>query len=166
LDGVRLPDGVRELPFLTQLDVWADPSAAGWLPTEPNTVHVHGDRAVLWLGPDEWLVVAPPDSAGALESEVRASLGDGLDAVVDVSSNRTTLELTGSRARDLLESGCSIDLAPRSFGSGRCAQTLLARAQIILWQLDEAPTYRVLVRPSFARYVATWLADAVEGQDA
>jgi sarcosine oxidase subunit gamma len=164
LEGVRLPDDVRELPFLTQLDVRADPSElrGHWLPTEPNTVHAHGDRAALWLGPDEWLVVGPSDSAGAIESDLRASLGGAIEALVDVSANRTVLELTGPAARDLLEAGCSIDLDPRSFPPGRCAQTLLARANVILWHVDAAPTYRLFVRPSFAAYLAAWLTDAAE----
>ena len=27
------------------------------LPDTPNTVHVNGDISVLWLGPDEWLLI-------------------------------------------------------------------------------------------------------------
>lgn len=161
LDGVRLPEGVRELPFLSQLTVRADASAVGdRLPTQPNTVLVDGDVAILWLGPDEWLVVGPPDSSQRLESDLRASLGDALEAVVDVSANRTVIELSGAGARDLLEAGCSLDLDPRAFPPGRCAQTLLARANVILWHVDAAATYRLFVRPSFAAYLAAWLADA------
>ena len=161
LEGIRLPDGVREIPFLAQVTVRADPSAVGGrFPTEPNTVRTDGDRSILWLGPDEWLIVAAADSAAAIESDVRASIGDALLAIVDTSANRTTIELTGPGARDILESGCALDLDPRSFGPRRCAQTLLARANVILWQLDDAPTYRLLVRPSFAPYIAAWLTDA------
>lgn len=162
LEGVRLPDGAREIPFLTQLDVRADLSAVRnhWLPTEPNTVHAHGERAALWLGPDEWLVVGPSDSSARLQTDLRASLGDALDAVVDVSANRTVIELSGVGARDLLEAGCSLDVDPRVFPPGRCAQTLLARANVILWHVDATPTYCVFVRPSFAAYLAAWLTDA------
>jgi sarcosine oxidase subunit gamma len=54
----------------------------------------------------------------------------------------------------------AIDLHPSAFRPGRCAQTLLGRAQVILQQVDETPTYHVLVRGSFAPYLAAWLADA------
>ena len=177
LDGLTLPAGLRELPFLTQVDIRldaADPfartaveSVVGSLPLEPNTVHGDADGAVLWLGPDEWLLVGPPDGAAALEGQIRAALGDASPAVaiVDVSANRTTLELSGARARELLEFGCSIDLDPRAFGPGRCAQTLLARAQVILWHVAARPDprYRLFVRPSFATYVAAWIGDAADG---
>ena len=62
----------------------------------------------------------------------------------------------GPRARDVLAKGCALDLHPRAFGTGRCAQTLLGRARSILEQLaDEPLTYGMLVRNSFAAYVAT-----------
>jgi len=151
LDGVALVDGLRELPFLAQLGVRADRPPAS-LPTEPNTVAGDATRAALWLGPGEWLVVGPPGREHELQAEL---LADGA-TVIDVSANRTTLELRGPRARELLEFGCPIDLDPRVFGPGHCAQTLLARANVLIWFVtdDPEPVYRLLVRPSFAAYVA------------
>ena len=61
LDGVRLIDGLRELPFLAQLSVRTS-TPGTMLPTGPNTVAGDATRAALWLGPDEWLVVGPPGS--------------------------------------------------------------------------------------------------------
>ena len=95
-----------------------------------------------------------PDPARALR---------GVGAAVDLSANRTTLELRGPASRDVLAAGCALDLHPRAFRPGRCAQTLLARAQVVLEQVDAEPAYRLLVRGSFAGYVATWLADAMAG---
>lgn len=160
LDSVALSDGVRELPFLAQVSVRTQAPGSS-LPTEPNTVAGDASRAALWLGPDEWLVVGPSGSEMALEEEFRAAGA----SVVDVSANRTTLELRGQRVRELLEFGCPIDLHPRVFGPGRCAQTLLARANALIWHVADEPedTWRLLVRPSFAAYVAAWLADAADG---
>ena len=180
LQGVRLPARVRELPFLAQLDLRADPSDAGLMarlttaigarpPTEPNTAVVSddGSRHVLWLGPDEWLIVAEPDTGPALEAAVRDAIGDGRGAVVDVSANRTTLSISGPRARELLAFGCSIDLDERRFKPGMCVQTLLARANVIIVPVGPAvePAFRVFVRPSFAAYLAAWLTDAAVGLD-
>jgi sarcosine oxidase subunit gamma len=184
LEGVALPARVRELPFLAQVDVRADPTDAALLgrlasvlgtplPLEPNTTATSADgtRLVLWLGPDEWLVLGEPGTAPALESAIRPAFDDeagaGPAAVVDVSANRTTISIAGPRARDLLAFGCSIDLDPRAFGPGRCAQTMLARAQVIIVPVgpEAEPAFRVLVRPSFAAYLAAWLADAAVGLD-
>ena len=114
------------------------------------------------LGPDEWLVTGPPSSrAETLEALEKAVGREG--AAVDVSSARVLFELRGPSARDVLASSCALDLHPRAFGPGRCVQTLLAKAPILLAQIDEAPTYHLYVRPSLASYVVSWLADGIEG---
>lgn len=180
LEGVELPARVRELPFLAQLDLRADPSDADVMarltkaigarpPTEPNKAVVSddGSRHVLWLGPDEWLIVAEPGASPTLEAAIRDAIGDGRGAVIDVSANRTTLSVSGPRARELLAFGCSIDLDERRFKPGMCVQTLLARANVIIVPVGPAvePAFRVFVRPSFAAYLAAWLRDAAVGLD-
>ncbi len=80
-------------------------------------------------------------------------------AVVDVSANRTVLELQGAAARAVLEKGCPVDLHPRSFTAGHAVSTTLARIPVLLWQVGPQ-AYRLLPRVSFADYVARWLVDA------
>jgi sarcosine oxidase subunit gamma len=151
-----------------QVNVRASGEAAGRvaqalglaLPFEPNTVATLGQRSILWLGPDEWLVVDGATTAAEIEAAVRGAFVPDWGSVVDVSANRTIVELSGPHARDVLARGCSLDLHPRSFGPGRCAQTLLANTAVIVWQTDDAPTFLILVRASFARHLARWLADA------
>jgi sarcosine oxidase, subunit gamma len=162
--GVRL----RELPFPAQVNLRVDApnahvaEALGFaLPIEPNTVAGDQDRAALWLGPDEWLILAPARTERAVEQALRDAIASVHGSVVDVSANRALLELEGPMAREVLSKGCSLDLHPRRFRAGRCAQTALARAQIILWQVTDEPRYRILVRCSFAPYLAEWLLDAM-----
>ena len=125
-------------------------SSCGWAPTSGSSS----------VSPER-----PPRSSPPPRRLRRA--GAGAAAVVDVSANRTTISIAGPRARDLLAFGCSIDLDPRAFGPGRCAQTMLARAQVIIVPVgpEAEPAFRVLVRPSFAAYLAAWLADAAVGLD-
>jgi sarcosine oxidase, subunit gamma len=147
----------RELAFVSQLDVRTDPETAATLgfPVEPNTATTSGDRDVLWLGPDEWLVVGAPGAAGVAAAELGASL-DGLHhSIVDVSANRAVIELAGPSRHDLLSSACPIDLHPRSWGDGRCAQSVFGAAQVLLHERDGAT--RLFVRPSFAAYVVDLL---------
>jgi sarcosine oxidase subunit alpha len=95
------------------------------------------------LGPSWWLV------AGNVAPQ---------PGWVDVSGQRTILELSGPSARDVLITGCPIDLDPTAFPGH--AQTLLGKTQVILEQ--SAPdTYRIYVRSSFAAYLAEWLLDAL-----
>jgi len=154
--------GARELVFLAQVDVRADPSTAASLgfPAEPNTVAPSPVRDILWLGPDEWLVVGHTGTAEALVAELETTLGGEHHSVVDVSANRTVIELGGNSRHELLSSACPIDLHPRSWGDGRCAQTVFGAAQILLQEREG--TTRVFVRPSFAAYVVDLLLAASE----
>ena len=131
---------LREVTFASQVEVRGEP------PVAPNTWA--GDA--LWLGPDEWLVV----------NATEADFPDA-PAAVDVSANRVAFELAGA-ARDVLAQGCSLDLRPHVFGPGRCAQTLLARATVILQCMDD-DVFRIFVRRSFAPYLRAWLEDAIAG---
>lgn len=162
---------LAELPFLTQLNVRLDAKGAAaeavglaldlQLPLQPNSVVRAGELTALWLGPDEWLLVGQPGSARNLESRIREAAGDEHVSVTDVSAQRTTLLVTGPRAHDLLAHGCSLDLHPRAFGAGRCAQTTLGRTQVVLVARDEPRAgFWVLVRSTFAGYLADWLLDA------
>ena len=80
---------------------------------------------------------------------------------MDVRQQRTTLRLLGSRSRDVLAKGCALDLHPRAFVEGTTAQTMLGQAGVILLAVNgTGDDYRILVRSSFARYLADWLLDA------
>ncbi|MFD9722201.1 sarcosine oxidase subunit gamma [Streptomyces sp. NPDC059072] len=162
---------LAEVPFLAQMNVRLDakgPAADAvgvalglQLPLEPGTAVRAGDSTAVWLGPDEWLVVGRPGTQRDLESRIRSAVGDEPVSVTDVSAQRTTLLVSGPRARDLLSHGCPLDLHPRAFGPGRCAQTTLARTQVILVARDEPRAgFWVLVRSSFAGYLTDWLLDA------
>lgn len=151
--------GAREVPLLAKVDVRIDarepmgpPIVAP--PTRPNTWVTNGDREWLWLGPDEWLVVGPVGSAPEIARDLEARLSAVHHSIVDVSANLTAIELEGERRLDLLTPGCGLDLHPRSWRAGMCAQTVLGRIQVIL-QEREAST-RVFVRPSFAGSLVDW----------
>ena len=143
-----------EVSFLAQIDVRCAPHDADRLgfPTMPNRVSGNMTRGVLWLGPDEWLVVGLAGTAAATIAELEDALDGVHHAVVDVSENRVVLELHGANRHELLASGCSLDLDPRGgWEPGVCAQTTFARTQVILQELAGAT--RVFVRPSFAHYL-------------
>ncbi|MFI0821147.1 sarcosine oxidase subunit gamma [Streptomyces sp. NPDC021098] len=164
--GVRL----AEWPFITMVNVRVDPASEAAdriaktlgapLPRSCGHTTTSGPHTVLWLGPDEWLVLCHADGT-AVAVDLREALAGDPGSVVDVSANRTTLELRGPAARQVLEKGCPLDLHPRAFGPGRAVSTTVGPVAVLLWQLDEAPTYRLFPRSSFADYLARWLIDAM-----
>ncbi|WP_037604326.1 sarcosine oxidase subunit gamma [Streptacidiphilus rugosus] len=169
---------LRELPFPAQFSfrfrdaplLSAPGSGPGGPGSDPGPVPGPGrftrigERLdALRLGPDEWLVVGPDGAQGAIRDLLEPVLDPEYGSLVDVSANRTVLELAGPAARSVLEKGCSIDLHPRVFPPGSCVQTLLSKVQVILRRTIVAPgpAYQLFVRPSFADYLARWLLDAM-----
>lgn len=153
--GVRARDGASSR-VASYLSIAALPEANRFVATP-------GGGECVWLRPDEWLVVVARSSrTGTLEGLERA-VGPEDGAVVDLSASRVLLDLQGPSVREVLASCCALDLHPRVFGPGRCARSLLAKAPLLLCQVDEVPTYRLFVRPSLASYVVSWLVDGMEG---
>jgi sarcosine oxidase, subunit gamma len=170
----RLPESVRihEEPFVAMVDLWVDGSGVGGsaaaaalgvsaLPSVPSTMVDGAESTVIWFGPQEWLVTSASQSGEELETRLRDAVAEAGGAAVDVSAQRTTIRLRGADARHVLAKGCSLDLHPTVFGRGAAAQTTLGQAAVVLMALDDTGTdYRILVRSSFARYLAEWLIDA------
>jgi sarcosine oxidase subunit gamma len=130
------------------------------LPLEANTVA--GDRkiTVFWLGPNEWLIVTTGERQDATATGLRHALQGVFSAVTEVSGGQTIIALQGENARELIAKGCPLDLHPREFGIGRCAQSHLAKAPILLRLVDDQPTFELIARRSFADYLWLWLEDA------
>jgi sarcosine oxidase subunit gamma len=162
---------ITEEPYVAMVDVRVGVPGPGAtaaadvlgveLPTAASTYAENGDTAAIWLGPDEWLVTTRSGTGVELESRLRNAIVPLGGAAIDVSGQRTALRLKGSRARDVLAKGCSLDLHPGAFGSSSAAQTMLGQAGVVLLAVDGGGAdYRLLVRTSFARYLLAWLADA------
>jgi sarcosine oxidase subunit gamma len=127
------------------------------LPHSPGRVEGR-DIAFIWTGPDQWLAQGPPGKESLL-----AQTFAGLAAVVDQSHARALLRITGPRARDALAKGLAIDLHPRAFATGFAAATSVAHIAVLLWQLDDRPTYEFAVPRSYALDFWHWLqASAAE----
>ena len=168
------PAGVRlnELAHLGKTNLridGADPQAVEALravgiplPGEPNTVAVDAETRVLWLGPDEWLIVTPPGGESAILTRGGEALAGRHHALTDLTDNYTTIRLAGPCAEALLAKGCPLDLHPTVFPAGRVAQSLIGSVDMILdCQSDDtgAREFLIFVRRSFAQYTWDWLVD-------
>jgi sarcosine oxidase subunit gamma len=143
--GLRL----RELPLLAQIGV-RSPSA----PPAP----------ALRLGPDEWLIVGERAQEADIIARLQQAMAGQRAQILDLTASRTTIELAGVGSTELLTKGCGLDLHPRVFHAGQVVSTILARTGVILHLVDAAPTWRVLVRASYARYLRDWLTAALASE--
>ena len=147
------------VPPVTRIILHAEPSSIEKLgdmvglelPTiacRSNRIH---DRAALWLGADEWLVLA---GQGA---EVPAAHPSG--SIVDVSHAMTGIAVAGSLAAWAINAFCALDLHPVAFPVDMCTRTVFGKAEIVLWRAA-TETFRIEVARSFAPYVWACLEEA------
>ena len=168
-EGPAPPDGpgvvIAERRGLALVQVLARPGqeeavvARLRLDPAPGVASETPDGTVLWLAPGTWMVVAQDVEDGGLYSRLREELGDRA-AVVDQSHGRAVLRLAGASARDVLAKGCRLDLHPRVFTPGMCAQTVIAQIGVLLHQCDEIPTYDLYVFPGYALDFLEWLTSS------
>ena len=165
---------IRELPGLHTVDLRVAPGTstqaaiAGALGIDisgkPGQISMEsipgdGEAYALCLAPDWWLL------AGFQKAEQQLAPllfnNDYHFSVVDVSGQRTTIELEGARAREVLAHLWEQDLRDKSFPVGSVSQGLMAKAPVIVCHI--APFhYRVMVRSSFALHLWKALVDAAE----
>ena len=153
---------LRGSPADEKFTAAAESALGGALPVAPNTTAQAEGRTVFWLGPDEWQVRVS-ESARAKTwtalKKVRAAAANGA-AVVDISDYYTVIRIAGGGARDALAAGCPLDLHPKKFAAGQCAQSRFGRAAVLLFQCGDAPVFDIQVRWSFADYLWEYLRAA------
>ena len=128
------------------------------LPTNNSFVTV-GERQLIWLGPDEFLLLCEAGSEVHLHGQLMLDLNAVHAAVTNVTDGLCAFSLRGPALRQVLAKGCAIDLHPAVFTPGSCAQTMLAHAAVTLMATEEN-RFTMICRTSFAPYVHDWLLDA------
>jgi sarcosine oxidase subunit gamma len=167
---------LSERPFLELVNVRGDTRDAAFVravesvigcrpPEKANTVARGNGYDVMWLGPDEWLVRSATAHDATRTAPLQAKLGAafvGLFAsAVDIGSGYTVLEISGTRTREVLSRGCPLDLHPKLFGEGQCAQSHYFKASMTLLPTG-AGSFDIVVRRSFADYFVKIMLDAAE----
>ena len=162
------PVTIAMLPDAARFSVRGDGSAAAALgsafgldvPQDPCRSATSGDRIALWLGPDEWLLLAPDSGIEALTSTLSEALRSTPGSVVDISDRQVAIAVTGAKAAEALNAFNALDLDPEAFPVGMCTRTLFGKAEIVLWRTDLA-AFHIEVWRSFAPYVMGCLEEAL-----
>ncbi|TLY94738.1 MAG: sarcosine oxidase subunit gamma family protein [Gammaproteobacteria bacterium] len=132
------------------------------IPARACRATVEGDRAALWLGPDEWLLIAPEPPPRRFAAALAEALAGLPHSLVDVSHRQSALALSGPQATTLLAAGCPLDLDLGPFPVDMCTRTMLAKAEVLLWRTGPQ-VFRVEVWRSFVAYVSQFLGEAARG---
>lgn len=129
--------------------------------TEICRAVANGDKAALWLGPDEWMLAASDADASALAKRIGDALAAVPHSLVDVSHRNTGFVVSGAGAVTLLAEGCPLDLDLSTCPVGFCSRTVVGKCEVVLWR-TAADTFQIECWRSFAPYLAAFLDQAGE----
>lgn len=129
------------------------------LPTLPCTSDISGTGAVsvLWLGPDEWMIVCEAGAEQKLQRELDAQLSGQHSQLSNVTDYYACIDITGHQTREILMNLTTLDMHKRSFSAGYVKGSIFGHANAFVWQLHTdtgaAETFRLIVRSSMADYL-------------
>lgn len=157
-----------DLPAVTRFIVRGDGAAIAALefafgfdfPRDGCRSATKAQRSVLWLGPDEWLLLAPDGEADVLMRTLTEALRGEPASIVDISDRQVAIGVSGPKAAETLNAFNALDLDEDSFPVGMCTRTLFGKAEIVLWR-TATDAFHVDVWRSFAPYVLGCLDEAV-----
>lgn len=170
---------IQEVPFTPGFDLRVNPDSPAFLavvaalglvlPTKVGEVARNNADCIvsegelpsangisaLTLGPDWWYLTGTADIS-ALLKPVQDSHHVSF---VDVSSQRTKIEIYGPSAKDILAHYWEQDLRDEHFPVDACSQGVLAKAPLIMWHCC-GDCYILFARASFSKHLWAALTDA------
>jgi sarcosine oxidase subunit gamma len=126
------------------------------LPVVPCTFAATPLLKVLWLSPDEWMIVCPRERLAALLRDLEQAFAGVRSQVADNSGGYTQILLKGRNAPDVLSHTSVYDLA--ALADGRVVGTTFGKSSLYLHR--EQAGFTLLLRRSFADYIWRYLERA------
>ena len=171
---------LQEIPNLTLIRIEIDPNSraavrlqkvlgvsfprhAGEATGDRRAMQVlYGTRqivACLWVHDDIFLVVSRVDHA-KLGRALDSALGTDEGLILDVSWNRSVIELSGPDAADVLSRTVSVEEVPEYFDVGMALRANVADSELMLWRVD-TDQYLLVPRSSHTGSVMATMFDAI-----
>ena len=114
----------------------------------------------LHLAPDEWLLIGPLSEASDVAARFAATPIPR--SLVDIGERSLGVEISGSAAAMLLNTGCPLDLHDDAFPAGSCTRTLFGKVSVMIWRMAHTDHYRMQYGRSFDDYISTYIVTAAQ----
>ena len=163
---------IKELPFVKKINLRLDPNdkdcissfskiLGTMLPTKTNTYSKNEKIKVIWLGPDEWLIVSDDDDAFI---KLQNKIGNLEASVTDVSENRTIIQVSGRYVYVLLSKFLVLDLEKNLSTDSSCAQTLFVKVPVLLVR-NRYGAIDIFANRSHTNYIYNLIVDGTKNLD-
>ena len=166
---------IKELPFVKKINLRLDPNdkdcvsscskiLGTMLPTKANTYSTNAiNEKVIWLGPDEWLIISDDDNTFL---KLLKDMGDLEASLTDVSENRTIIRIRGRYVYVLLSKFLVLDLEKNLSTDSSCAQTLFVKVPVLLVRNNYDRTgIDIFTNRSHANYIYNLIVDGTKNLD-
>lgn len=135
----------------------------------PGCATGNGARSLLWMSPDEALLICPPTETAFLRDaadEALSRLPDAHFLLAEVSDARVCFRVEGgvdgTGARDALAKLTPADMRPSALSQGQVRRTRLGQVAAAIW-VPDASGFEVLCFRSVQTYMARLLEGAATG---
>ena len=111
---------------------------------------------ILWSSPNTWLVVSSKENINKI---IKQKYNNEDFAITDISHSRTTIQIKGSQAKEVLKKGCPINF--NEFEKNKCAGSIFHGINIVVDCIENNPqTYNLIVLRSFGESFYHHITDA------
>jgi sarcosine oxidase, subunit gamma len=157
---LRVKDAASRLILQCDAQARAAAGTAWGVPFSEEACRAHrvGERATLWLGPEEHLMWQASRALALPIEELERVLSPYPHSLVDVSHRQAALEIFGPHAATILAGACPLDLDLREFPVHMCTRTVLAKVEVVLWR-TATEAFHAEVGTSLLRYAQDLLME-------
>ena len=126
------------------------------LSLKSSTVSSNKETRILWSSPNTWLVVSSKENISKI---IKQKCNNEDFAITDISHSRTTIQIKGSQAKEVLKKGCPINF--NEFEKNKCAGSIFHGINIVVDCIENNPqTYNLIVLRSFGESFYHHITDA------
>ena len=123
---------------------------------EPLKVKSNNSTRILWMGPDNWLVIS--DNKNIYDT-FKNDFSDKDFAITDLSHSRTIIEIEGSFVREVIKKGSPLNI--NDLKEGDCSNSIFHAITITLDFISDSPeVIRILCLRSFGESLYHSITDA------
>lgn len=130
-----------------------------------RAAHVSGEAGLVWMSPDELLVLCPYAQAAERTAGLATALAGEHALAVNVSDARAVFWIEGAAVREVIAKLAPVDMSPEAFAVGEVRRTRFAQVAAAFWLVDET-TAQVVCFRSVAQYMFDLLSTvSAEGNE-
>ncbi|AUC54962.1 sarcosine oxidase subunit gamma [Sagittula sp. P11] len=126
---------------------------------EQRGASVDGARGLLWMSPDELMMLVPHAEASESAAKLVEALSDQHALVLDVSDARAMFRLQGRAVREVIAKLAPLDMAPDGLQPGELRRTRFGQVAAGVW-LEGEETATLFCFRSVADYMFELLSTA------